>query len=51
MADTECEKTQSLIQTIFGPECRDCTIKMEMRYSSILFDHISVVPFSYMAGF
>ena len=39
------------LQAIFGPGRIDCSIKMDMRYSSILFDHTSVDTSSYMAGF
>ena len=57
MADIDREKTLTLarfslsLQTIFGPWRIDCSIKMEMRYSSLLFDHTSVDTSSYMAGF
>ena len=39
MADIDCEKTRI-----------DSSIKMEMRYSSILFYHTSVNTSFYMAG-
>ena len=39
------------LQRIFGPGRIDCTIKMVMRYSNILFVHTSVDTSSYMAGF
>ena len=35
----------------FGHRRSDCSIKMEMRYRSILFDHTSVDTSSNMAGF
>ena len=57
MADIDREKTLTLarfnwlLQTIFGPGCIECSIKMGMRYSSVLFDHTSVDTSSYIAGF
>ena len=36
---------------IFGPGPIDCSINIQMRYSSIFFDHISVETYYYMAGF
>ena len=57
IADIDREKTLTLVwfnwslQTIFWPGRIECSIKMEMRYSSLLFDHTSVDTSSYMAGF
>ena len=57
MVDSDREKTLTLVrfnwslQTIFGPRHIECSIKMEMRYSMLLFDHAYVDTSSYMAGF
>ena len=55
MADIEREKTPTFARfnrhTIFWPERKDCSKKKtKMRYSSIVFNHISVDTSSTMAG-